>query len=44
MNAQRIQGDAAVQLIQAATTSFNNAANNMVATATGLGHQVDVAA
>lgn len=44
INAQKVQGDAAIRLIEAATTNLSNAADNTVAATTGLGHQVDVAA
>lgn len=41
LDMQQLQGDAAVQLIQAAGKSINAAGDAMVAAATGLGGQID---
>ena len=44
MEAERMNGDAAVKLIQAATSSADHAGQAMVAAATGLGATVDTRA
>jgi len=44
MDMQRFQGDAAVKLIQAATSGVNQAGDQLVAAATGLGGSLDVQA
>jgi hypothetical protein len=41
LDSQRSQGEAAVQLIRAATGGANQAGDQLVAAATGLGGQVD---
>lgn len=41
LDMQQFQGDAAVQLIQAASQSVGQAGDALVAAATGLGGQVD---
>ncbi|HSI37112.1 MAG: hypothetical protein ACAI43_17330 [Phycisphaerae bacterium] len=42
MDMERMQGDAAVQLIQAASSGVANSGDALVAAATGLGGQLDV--
>ena len=42
MDVQRMEGAAAVQLIQAATTGASRAGDALVAAATGLGGSLDV--
>ena len=41
MDSQRQQGDAALQLLQAATTGVTQAGDQLVAAATGLGGSLD---
>ncbi|HXE54605.1 MAG TPA: hypothetical protein VN541_16410 [Tepidisphaeraceae bacterium] len=41
LDMQQFQGDSAVQLIQAASQSMNTAGDALVASATGLGGQLD---
>ena len=41
LDMQTLQGDAAVNLIQAASKSMNGAGDALVAAATGLGGQID---
>ena len=41
MNMQRLEGNAAVQLIDAASQGVSKAGDQLVATATGLGGQID---
>jgi hypothetical protein len=41
LDSEQAQGDAAVKLVQAATQNFNQAGDQLVAAATGLGGQID---
>jgi hypothetical protein len=41
LNNQRMQGAAAIQLIEAATKGTNKAGDQLVAAATGLGGEID---
>jgi len=42
LDSQQADGNAAINLVNAATTGFDKAANNLVAAASGLGSQLDV--
>lgn len=44
LNSAKDEGTGALQLLNAASSGIDKAANNMVAAATGLGNQVDVTA
>lgn len=44
LDSQRMNGDAAVKLIAAATNGINKAGDQLVAAATGLGGELDVTA
>jgi hypothetical protein len=44
LDTQKQAGAGVLQLLESATTSVNQAGNNLVAAATGLGQEVDVAA
>ncbi len=41
LDTQKLQGNAAVKLIQAASKGFNQAGDELVAAATGLGGEID---
>jgi hypothetical protein len=42
LDAQKLQGDAAIELIKAASGSTDTAGDQLVAAATGLGSELDV--
>jgi hypothetical protein len=44
LDTQKQAGAGVLQLLESATTGVNQAGNNLVAAATGLGQEVDVAA
>jgi hypothetical protein len=44
LDSQRLDGNAAIKLIQAASNGVNKAGDQMVAAATGLGGELDVTA